>query len=94
MIGGTAVRITEETDYPFDETIRFVVERIENEAHALDFSLFLRVPSWAKAFELLLNGEPLNESIVGHGPFVMNTRQEIEEAIDDFNSGRFGSIQG
>ena len=43
---------------------------------------------------LLLNGEPLNESIVGHGPFVMNTRQEIEEAIDDFNSGRFGSIQG
>lgn len=42
---------------------------------------------------LLLNGQPLNETIVGHGPFVMNTRQEIEEAIADYNSGRFGSIQ-
>lgn len=60
MIGGAAVRITEETDYPFDETIRFVVDRVENEARALDFSLFLRVPSWAETFELQLNGENLS----------------------------------
>ncbi len=38
---------------------------------------------------LLLNGEPLNEPIVGHGPFVMNTWQEIDQAIADYNSGRF-----
>ncbi len=42
---------------------------------------------------LLLNGEPLNEPIVGHGPFVMNTEAEIIEAINDFNSGHFGQIQ-
>ncbi|QXB54138.1 pirin family protein [Aeromonas sp. FDAARGOS 1415] len=41
---------------------------------------------------LLLNGAPLNEPIVGHGPFVMNTQEEIVQAINDFNSGRFGQI--
>jgi redox-sensitive bicupin YhaK (pirin superfamily) len=41
---------------------------------------------------LLLSGEPIDEPIVGHGPFVMNTRQEIDQAISDFNRGAFGSI--
>ena len=39
---------------------------------------------------LILSGEPLNEPIEGYGPFVMNTAQQIHEAIEDFNSGRFG----
>ncbi|MEQ1530762.1 MAG: pirin-like C-terminal cupin domain-containing protein, partial [Methylococcales bacterium] len=41
---------------------------------------------------LLLSGEAIAEPIVGHGPFVMNSQQEIEQAIADFNSGRFGQI--
>jgi redox-sensitive bicupin YhaK (pirin superfamily) len=41
---------------------------------------------------LLMAGEPLNEPIVGYGPFVMNSKTEIAEAISDFNSGRFGQI--
>lgn len=41
---------------------------------------------------LLLSGQPLNEPIVGHGPFVMNTREEIIQAINDFNEGKFGRM--
>ncbi|MGB8517962.1 MAG: pirin family protein [Gallionella sp.] len=44
------------------------------------------------AVVLLLSGEPLNEPIVGHGPFVMNTREEIMQAMQDFSSGKFGQI--
>ncbi|WP_241574789.1 pirin family protein [Rosenbergiella nectarea] len=42
---------------------------------------------------LVLSGEPINEPIVGRGPFVMNSRQEITQAIEDFQSGRFGKIE-
>ena len=41
---------------------------------------------------LLLSGIPIDEPVVGYGPFVMNTEDEIRTAIDDFNSGRFGRI--
>ncbi len=41
---------------------------------------------------LWLAGEPIDEPIVGYGPFVMNNEAEIRQAISDFNSGRFGQI--
>jgi hypothetical protein len=38
---------------------------------------------------LVLTGEPIDEPIVGHGPFVMNTKEEILQAFEDFSNGRF-----
>jgi quercetin 2,3-dioxygenase len=46
----------------------------------------------AESTLLLLSGVPIPEPIVGYGPFVMNSREEIETAMRDFQSGKFGSM--
>ncbi|KJK02643.1 quercetin 2,3-dioxygenase [Pseudomonas sp. 21] len=53
-------------------------------------SLLLEAES--DALVLLLSGEPLNEPIVGYGPFVMNSESEIQQAIVDVQRGRFGQM--
>lgn len=50
------------------------------------------VEATADATVLVLSGEPLEEPIVAHGPFVMNTKEEIIQAMMDFNEGKFGKI--
>ena len=41
---------------------------------------------------LLLNGQPIYEPVVSHGPFVMNTREEISQAILDYQGGKMGRL--
>ena len=41
---------------------------------------------------LLLGGNPIGEPVAWHGPFVMNTREEIIQAIEDYRAGRMGRI--
>jgi len=52
----------------------------------------VRLDDGADARALLLSGEPIEEPIVGHGPFVMNTPDEIHQAIADFQEGRMGRL--
>ena len=43
---------------------------------------------------LVMDGEPITEPVVGQGPFVMNSRAEIQQAFEDFQHGRMGELPG
>jgi hypothetical protein len=63
-----------------------------------DFILFkddgdeVVVESATEAIVLFLSGAPIDEPLVHYGPFVMNSVDEINQAIEDFNSGGFGEL--
>lgn len=50
----------------------------------------LHLHSTHGARALLIAGRPLGEPIVQYGPFVMNSREQIQQALDDYRNGRFG----
>jgi redox-sensitive bicupin YhaK (pirin superfamily) len=49
----------------------------------------LRIQAPVAAGAILVAGRPLNEPVAKYGPFVMNTREQIVQAVDDFRAGRF-----
>ena len=62
----------------------FVLFKNEGEA--------IQIEAGADAVLLLLSGEPIDEPIASYGPFVMNTQEEIFEAIKEFQSGKYGVL--
>jgi quercetin 2,3-dioxygenase len=65
-----------------DEFVHFKNEGSEIEIEALE-----------NAVILVLSGEPINEPIAQYGPFLMNTSEEIQQAISDYNQGKFGFLE-
>jgi hypothetical protein len=51
------------------------------------------VESRSESIVMFLSGAPIDEPLVHYGPFVMNTVDEINQAVEDFNSGRFGDLR-
>ena len=59
---------------------------LENDADAVD------IEAIGDAMLLFGHAQPLGEPVVSHGPFVMNTRDEIRQAMMDYQSGKFGGL--
>lgn len=76
-----------------------VVVNEDKEAAFGDFALFghsgetVRLQANEDSYVLVLSGQPIHEPITSYGPFVMNTKEEILQAIDDYNAGKFGKIE-
>ena len=52
----------------------------------------VRLRSLSASKLLILSGQPINEPIVGHGPFVMNTTAEIQQAFQDYRQSKMGKL--
>ena len=76
-----SVKMNEEEVAQTDQFILF-----ENEGESFN------IEAMEKSVVLIISGKPIDEPIVAQGPFVMNTRGEIKEAIQDFNNGKFGYL--
>ena len=53
----------------------------------------INIKASSDAIVLVLSGEPIDEPIAAYGPFLMNTWAELEQAVVDVNTGKFGNLE-
>ncbi len=77
-----AVKINNQHEAPINNFVLFENNGTEINVEATENSILL-----------VLSGEPINEPIFAHGPFLMNSAEEIRQAMHDFGSGKFGHLE-
>ncbi len=77
-----SLRINDDEDVATDHFVVFQNDGTEVQVETDSGGIFL-----------LLSGEPINENLVPYGPFLMNSRQEIMQAFEDLNAGKFGVLE-
>ncbi|MDE2592471.1 MAG: pirin family protein [Actinomycetales bacterium] len=86
-------RVGEDGDHSESAPIRVGGLAVLHQGDRLVFSADAIQDARYGSLELfVIGGQPIREPVVAYGPFVMNTKQQIIEAMDDFNYGRFGQI--
>ena len=79
--------------YPFEGEVTIAGARVGPHTAAIlgDGDIVTVTAGAAGARFVLVAGRPINEPVVQYGPFVMNTREEIEQAVADFRAGRLAA---
>ena len=77
-----SVKVNETQTAKTDQFVHF-----KNEGETIE------IEALADSVILILSGEPINEPIVSYGPFLMNTHEEIQQALADYNEGKFGYLE-
>lgn len=84
----TALIVVEGAAFVNSETLA----RQDQMVHFLNKGVEVTLAAKEDSVVLFLSGEPINEPIVQYGPFLMNTQEEIKQAIADYNNGKFGYL--
>ena len=75
-------KVNNTEDAPVDHFVLFKNDGETITLEALEDSIFL-----------VLSGEPIHEPLAPYGPFLMNTKEELIQAFEDFNTGKFGQLE-
>lgn len=84
---GRRVQIEEQTNYPFEETVRLKVSLPEGRRRAENFPLDLRIPEWSDGYTLTVNGESVEAETVGERTIrLVRDWHDGDEAVIEFNA--------
>lgn len=81
VAGGTVVNIDEETNYPFDETIKFTIS-MDKKGKTVRFPFHLKIPSWTENASISINGKPWDAKLTSNSIEIINRLWKSGDVIE------------